>query len=49
MITQILILALMLDAAYVALGLVQKKNMWKWIILYWVILTIKNAVDFVLY
>lgn len=44
--TQILICLLMLDAAWVWFGLVRKKNRWKWIALYWAILTVKNAVDF---
>jgi len=43
--TQILVFALMIDAAWVAIGLARKKNMWRWIILYWVILTLKNLVD----
>jgi hypothetical protein len=36
----------MIDAAHVANGLVHHRDMWKWIVLYWVILTIKNLVDF---
>ena len=46
MISQILVLMLMADAAFVAQGLLRKKNMWKWICLYWIILTAKNAADF---
>ena len=45
MISQILIILLMLDAAWVAYGLARKKNMWKFIVLYWVILTLKNLAD----
>ncbi|MBR4442537.1 MAG: hypothetical protein IKS52_04625 [Clostridia bacterium] len=45
MISQTLVFLLMLDAAWVAIGLARKKNMWKWIVLYWLILTVKNAVD----
>lgn len=45
MISQILVFLLMADAAYVAYGLSRKMNMWRCIVLYWVILTIKNLVD----
>ena len=45
MFSQFLILLLMLDAAWVANGLVNHRDMWKWIVLYWVILTLKNLVD----
>lgn len=45
MITQILILFLMIDAALIASGLIRHKNMWQFICLYWVILTIKNLID----
>lgn len=45
MIAQILILCLMADAAWVAYGLIRKRNMWRWIVLYWLILTAKNMVD----
>lgn len=46
MISQFCVFLLMLDAAWVAGGLLGKKNMWRWICLYWIILTAKNAVDF---
>ncbi len=46
MISQILIIALMIDAAWVAYGLIKRKVMWKWICLYWIILTAKNLCDF---
>lgn len=44
-ISQVFIFLLMADAALVAYGLDRKKNMWRWICIYWVILTIKNLVD----
>jgi len=44
-VSQILVFLLMADAAWVASGLTGKKNMWKWIVAYWVILTIKNFAD----
>jgi hypothetical protein len=47
MISQLLIILLMADAAWVAYGLLRKRNMWKWIVLYWIILTLKNLADFV--
>lgn len=43
--SQLLILSLMIDAAWVFVGLVRKKNRWAWICLYWFILTAKNMVD----
>lgn len=45
-VSQILVCLLFADAAWVAAGLLRKKVMWKWIALYWVLLTVKNAVDF---
>ena len=45
MIAQLLIFMLMADAAFVAYGLIRKRNMWKLICLYWLILTAKNLVD----
>ena len=45
MIAQILIFMLMADAAFVAYGLMRKRNMWKAIVAYWIILTLKNLVD----
>lgn len=44
-ITQALITLLMLDAALVAVILISGRTAWPWICLYWVLLTIKNAVD----
>ena len=41
-----LILALMIDSAWVAYGLYKQKVMWAWIVTYWIILTIKNFVDY---
>lgn len=42
---QILVLLLMLDATWVAWGLLRKRSMWPWICCYWILLTAKNAVD----
>ena len=47
LISQLLVFVLMADALFVCVGLARKENMWRWIVLYWAILTIKNAVDFV--
>ena len=47
MISQLLVILLMVDAAWVAYGLSRKRVMWHWIVLYWVILTAKNLTDFV--
>lgn len=46
MISQMLVFLLMLDAAWVGYGLIRKRNMWAYITLYWIILTTKNLVDF---
>ena len=45
MISQLLIILLMADAAWVAYGLLRKKNRWTWICLYWILLTLKNLMD----
>lgn len=45
--SQALVLLLMIDAAWIAWGLAQNRIMWGWIAGYWVILTIKNLVDYV--
>ncbi len=45
MVSQIMIILLMADAAWVAIGLIRKRIMWKWICLYWIILTAKNLCD----
>lgn len=45
--SQFLVLLLMIDAGWVANGLVHHRDMWKWIVLYWVLLTAKNAVDWI--
>lgn len=47
MVSQILVILLMLDAAWVAYGQLKRKNMWCFIVLYWVILTLKNLADIV--
>ena len=39
-----LALALMVIAAVVLVGLVRRRNMWGWIIAYWAVLTVRNAV-----
>ena len=36
---------LFMIALIVAVGLAYKMNMWKWIVLYWTVLTIKNGFD----
>ena len=41
-IDQILIIALAVDAGWVAAGLMRKRNMWWWIVLYWILLTLRN-------
>ena len=46
LISQILVFVLMVDATVVYVGLLRKENMWAFIVLYWLILTVKNAVDF---
>ena len=38
-------LILFLIAAIVAVGLMYQMNMWKWIVVYWVTLTLKNGYD----
>ena len=45
MIAQFFVLLLYLDAAVVAAGLIKKRNMWPFIVLYWILLTIKNCCD----
>lgn len=44
-INQLFIFFLAAIAGYVAYGLYKRKVMWKWIVLYWLVLTAKNAVD----
>lgn len=43
-----LVLALMVIAAVVLVGLSRRRNMWKWIIAYWAVLTVRNAVTLVM-
>ena len=45
--TDILIIALAVIAAVVATGLIMGWSMWAFIILYWMVLTIKNVLDFI--
>lgn len=44
-VSQFCVYLLCADAAWVAYGLYRKQNRWKWIVLYWVILTLKNYCD----
>lgn len=44
--SQVFVFLLMLIAGRVAVGLMERKNMWRWIVAYWVALTIKNMLDF---
>lgn len=44
-ISQLFILALALVSARIAYGLYRKRVMWKWIVLYWCVLTAKNILD----
>lgn len=46
-ISQILVFLLMVDAAWVAVGLYRKKNVQWFIVAYWIILTLKNMNDFI--
>ena len=45
-ISQFLVILLALDAGWVAIGLAKGVIMQWWIVAYWVILTLKNAVDY---
>lgn len=47
LISQFFVFMLLGDAAVVAIGLSKKKNMWRLIVLYWVLLTLKNLTDFI--
>ena len=44
-ITKIMIYLLTLISLTVAIGLMAQSNMWRWIVAYWVTLTIKNIID----
>ena len=44
--SQILVLILAGLAAYVAYGIYQGDIMWRWITVYWIVLTAKNLCDF---
>lgn len=39
-----LVLALLVIAAVVLVGLSRRRNMWGWIVAYWAVLTVRNAV-----
>lgn len=43
--SRLCIFLLMVDAAWVCVGLMQNRVMWAWIVLYWAILTVKNFID----
>lgn len=45
MLTNLLIITLAVIAAIVAYGLYKKQVMWKWIVVYWLVLTAKNVLD----
>ena len=45
--SQALVCLLMLDAGWIAYGLSQRRDMWPWIVGYWIILTVKNLVDWI--
>ncbi len=47
MLTNLLIITLAVIAAIVAYGLSCKRNMWNWILLYWIVLTVKNLMDYI--
>lgn len=44
MIDQALALLLLINAAWVTYGSYRRYPMWKWIVVYWAILTVKNLV-----
>lgn len=46
MMTQVMVFLLLADAAVVAVGLLRRRNMGAFIAAYWVMLTVKNAIDF---
>lgn len=43
--THLLIILLAIIAAIVAYGLHKKQLMWRWIVAYWIVLTVKNVLD----
>lgn len=43
--THLLVILLAIIAAIVACGLYRKRNMWHWIVVYWLALTAKNVID----
>lgn len=48
MLSQFFVFLLLADAAFVCWGLARERIMWKWIVLYWEILTAKNLIDFIM-
>lgn len=47
--THLLIILLAIIAAIVAYGLHKRRVMWKWIVLYWMVLTAKNVLDLLMF
>lgn len=43
--SQVAVICLILIAAYVSYLQITKKHAWRWIVAYWVVLTIKNFFD----
>ena len=46
-ISALLVLVLAVIAAVVATGLIAGYAMWAWIVAYWIVLTMKNVVDYI--
>ena len=44
--SKVMIFLLMFISMVVAVGLAHKDNMWKWIVAYWVTLSVKNIIDY---
>ena len=42
----IFLILLMIDSMLIAAGVYQKRNMWPYICIYWVLMTVKNVVAF---
>lgn len=48
MIDQLFVLALALIALRVAAGVAKGASMWRWVVVYWVVLTLKNAAAWIM-
>ena len=48
MLINVLIFCLFVISGIVAIGLLQKRNMWPFICTYWITLMIKNFIDFIM-